>query len=112
MIVVLSGTNRPGSHTRRVSAIAVRMLGDHGVPARLLDLEDLPRSVLDPASYDATPEDFEPFQRAVSDAAGMIVVTPEYNGSFPGVLKLFIDVLRFPESLLEMPAAFGSVCSM
>ena len=34
------------------------------------------------------------------------MVTPEYNGSMPGVLKLFIDHLKFPESFEAKPVCF------
>jgi NAD(P)H-dependent FMN reductase len=36
----------------------------------------------------------------------VVVVTPEYNGGFPGVLKYFIDMLPFPESFEERPVCF------
>ena len=36
----------------------------------------------------------------------MIVVSPEYNGSMPGVLKYFIDHLKFPESFEFRPICF------
>jgi NAD(P)H-dependent FMN reductase len=45
-------------------------------------------------------------QRRILDALGLHVVTPEYNGSFPGVLKYFIDMLKFPESFDAKPVAF------
>jgi NAD(P)H-dependent FMN reductase len=48
----------------------------------------------------------EPFAKAVLDAHGLVVVTPEYNGSFPGVLKVFIDHLKFPESFESKPVCF------
>lgn len=35
-----------------------------------------------------------------------MLVVAEYNGSFPGVLKHFIDLLRYPGSLEGLPAAF------
>jgi len=38
-------------------------------------------------------------------------VVAEYNGSFPGVLKYFIDMLRFPESLVDVPAGFVGVAA-
>ena len=47
-----------------------------------------------------------PEQQRVLDAAGLHIITPEYNGSFPGVLKYFIDMLKFPESFVEKPVAF------
>jgi NAD(P)H-dependent FMN reductase len=45
-------------------------------------------------------------QERVVKSAGLHVVTPEYNGSFPGVLKYFIDMLKFPESFERKPVAF------
>jgi len=44
-------------------------------------------------------------------AAGLHVVLPEYNGSYPGVLKYFIDMLKFPESFENKPAAFVGVAN-
>jgi NAD(P)H-dependent FMN reductase len=35
-----------------------------------------------------------------------VVVSPEYNGGVPGVLKYFIDMLKFPESFMERPVCF------
>ena len=43
---------------------------------------------------------------AILRSAGLHVVTPEYNGSVPGVLKYFIDMLKFPESFEKRPVCF------
>ena len=47
----------------------------------------------------------------VLKAEGILSVIPEYNGSFPGIYKLFIDMLKFPESLVDVPAGFIGVSS-
>jgi NAD(P)H-dependent FMN reductase len=39
------------------------------------------------------------------------VVTPEYNGGMPGVLKYFIDMLKFPESFERRPVCFTGVAA-
>jgi NAD(P)H-dependent FMN reductase len=39
------------------------------------------------------------------------IVTPEYNGSLPGVLKYFIDMLKFPESFQNRPVCFVGVAA-
>jgi NAD(P)H-dependent FMN reductase len=112
MLIVLCGTNRPEAYTRRVARrthrLCVEKLGDHArLRPVLLDLARLPREVFEPGSYARQPEAFgERFQAPIDDARAMIVVTPEYNGSFPGVLKLFVDMLAFPRSLLHLPVAF------
>ena len=51
------------------------------------------------------------FQEKVYAAAGLHLVVPEYNGSFPGALKYFIDMLRFPESFEHKPVAIVGVAS-
>jgi NAD(P)H-dependent FMN reductase len=58
------------------------------------------------SSYAEKPASFKPFADAVLEASGLHVVTPEYNGSLPGVLKYFIDMLKFPESFERRPACF------
>jgi NAD(P)H-dependent FMN reductase len=109
MITVVSGTNRPGSNTRKVANLVHEMLEESGEEATLLDLAELPAEIFANSSYASKPESFASFQNAVLSADGVLVVVPEYNGSFPGVLKYFIDMLRFPESLYEMPAAFVGI---
>lgn len=66
----------------------------------------MPAEIFTPEAYADKPAKFEPFVRAVLEASGLVVVTPEYNGSFPGALKLFIDHLKFPESFEKRPVCF------
>jgi len=106
MITLISGTNRPGSNTRKVTAVIAAIYADLGLPHQVLDLHDLPAELFTPAAYAAKPAAFAPFSQAVIGASGLVIVTPEYNGSFPGVLKLFIDHLQFPESLDRKPVCF------
>ena len=111
MILVISGTNRPGARTLAVARAVERVLREAGEPVQLLDLAHLPPELFAPSSYAAKPVNFEPFQRAVLGSHGILAVVPEYNGSYPGVLKYFIDMLRFPESLHDKPAAFVGVAT-
>jgi len=106
MIEVLAGTNRPGSNARRV---ADRLLSEYkklNAPAQILDLADLPPEIFSPSSYANKPASFTPFADRILKADGLHVVVPEYNGSFPGVLKYFVDMLKFPESFERKPVAF------
>lgn len=105
MIVVLAGTNRPNSNSRRVATLVDAMLQASGAQTHLMSLADLPPEIFAPTSYAEKPASFAPFQQAILEADGLFIVTPEYNGSFPGVLKYFIDMLKFPESLRGMPVA-------
>jgi NAD(P)H-dependent FMN reductase len=106
MITVISGTNRPDSNTIKIARLAVEGLQETGEEVALLDLAELPLEIFAGSSYREKPESFVPFQEAVIATDGILTVIPEYNGSCPGAMKYFIDMLRFPDSLYEKPAGF------
>jgi chromate reductase, NAD(P)H dehydrogenase (quinone) len=111
MIVIISGTNRPGSNTRKVAARVETAYQALGVKYDLLDLAEMPPEIFSPGSYATKPAGFARFTDAILAADGLVVVTPEYNGSVPGVLKYFIDMLPFPESFEQRPVCFVGVAA-
>jgi len=72
----------------------------------LLDLADMSAEIFSPTSYAEKPAGFAKFTDAILASDGLVIVTPEYNGSVPGVLKYFIDMLPFPESFERRPVCF------
>jgi chromate reductase, NAD(P)H dehydrogenase (quinone) len=111
MITLVVGTNRPGSNTRKVAAHVEEIYRQLSVPLQVLDLAKLPPEIFSPASYATKPASFQPFAGAVLQSSGLHVVTPEYNGSLPGVLKYFIDMLKFPESFENRPVCFTGLAA-
>jgi chromate reductase len=106
MITLIIGTNRPGSNTRKVARHVEEIYRGLIVPLHVLDLAQMPPEIFSPSSYAEKPKSFQPFAEAILKSAGLHVVTPEYNGSVPGVLKYFIDMLKFPESFEKRPVCF------
>lgn len=106
MLTLIVGTNRPGNHTRKVARHIEETYAALSVPLQVIDLADLPLEVFSPAAYAEKPKSFEPFAEAIVQSDGLIVVTPEYNGGMPGVLKYFIDLLKFPGSFEDKPVCF------
>lgn len=106
MIVIISGTNRPGSNTHKVTAHVETIYKSLGVKTQLLDLAEMPPDIFSPTSYAEKPAAFKKFTDAILASDGLVIVTPEYNGSVPGVLKYFIDMLPFPESFEQRPVCF------
>lgn len=106
MIEVISGTNRPQCNAVKVARLLLRFYEQQDQPAQLLNLQELPAEIFHPGSYAQKPAAFQPFQERILQADGLHVVVPEYNGSFPGVLKYFIDMLKFPESFAHRCVAF------
>ena len=106
MIAMIVGTNRPGSNTRKVAAQVEGIYGGLGVPLEVLDLAKMPPEIFSPSSYAQKPKSFLPFAETILRSSGLVLVTPEYNGGMPGVLKYFIDMLKFPESFEARPVCF------
>jgi chromate reductase, NAD(P)H dehydrogenase (quinone) len=111
MITLIVGTNRPGSNTRKVATQIESIYSELKVPINVLDLAKLPPEIFSPTSYAEKPKSFQPFADTVLQSSGLHIVTPEYNGSVPGVLKYFIDMLKFPESFERKPVCFTGVAS-
>jgi len=111
MITLIVGTNRPGSNTCKVARHVEEIYAELKVPLRVLDLAQMPAEIFSPASYAEKPGAFQPFADAVLQSSGLHVVTPEYNGSVPGVLKYFIDMLKFPEGFERRPVCFVGVAA-
>lgn len=110
-MTLLIGTNRPGSNARSVGRQLEGIYRGLGIPVEVIDLAKLPLDVFLPEAYAQKPAGFAPFSEAVLRADGLHVVTPEYNGSVPGVLKYFIDLLKFPESFERRPVCFTGVAA-
>ncbi len=110
-ITLLAGTNRPDSNTRKVVTKIAELYAELGQTVDILDLADLPAEIFHPSSYAEKPAAFAPFNDAILASDGVHIVTPEYNGSLPGVLKYFIDMLQFPESFEHRPVAFSGVAA-
>jgi chromate reductase len=111
MITLIVGTNRPGSNSRKVARHVEEVYAGLKVPLHVLDLAQLPPEIFSPAAYAEKPKSFQPFADAVLKSAGLHLVSPEYNGSLPGVLKYFIDMLKFPESFEKRPVCFVGVAA-
>ena len=111
MIAIIVGTNRPDANSRKIALEIVSMYENLNVETKLLDLIDLPPEIFDPKAYAKKPGAFKKFTETVLDAEGLHVITPEYNGGFPGILKYFIDMLPFPESFEGRAVAFTGVAA-
>ncbi len=100
MITLVSGTNRPNSVTRQIVDVYERMLNERNVEAKIIDLVDLPDDFIASALYQNSGknEAFNPLREQMLEAEKYVFFTPEYNGSFPGILKTFIDGLAYPHT--------------
>lgn len=91
-VVVFSCTNRPDSFTLRVSKAYANLINGLGFEAMVLDFRDLSPEMLLNEHYDGpAPELIRLSEKYIRAQNRFIFISPEYNGSFPGILKLFLD---------------------
>lgn len=97
-IVAIVGSLRRESYNWQLALAAKDALGDRAY-FELLEFSDVPLMNQD-IEYPA-PDAVQRVRAAVKDADGLWIFTPEYNHSYPGVLKNLIDWLSRPVSKEE-----------
>jgi chromate reductase len=101
-ILGISGSLRRGSHNTALLRAAASALPS-GVELEVYDgLADLPHYDAD-LDVDPAPEAVARLREAIEEADGVLIATPEFNGSIPGALKNALDWASrpFPDSSLK-----------
>lgn len=113
MITVIAGTNRIGSLTLQIAHLYKQLLTESGAQANILDLSQLPRDFAFSALYDngGKNPDFTAFHQQAAQSEKLVFIIPEYNGSFPGVLKTFLDGMPYPNPWKHRKAALVGLSS-
>ena len=104
-VLCLAGSLRRDSWNRRLLAEAVRT-APKGLELILFDqLADVP--IFNEDTEQAEPAGVHQLRSAVAMTDGLLVATPEYNHSIPGVLKNAVDWLSrgSPSVLVDKPVA-------
>jgi len=104
MITIISGTNRKYSNTYKIAREYQVLLQEKGIEAGIFSLEDI--NLL---QYDAAFEKIE--NEILILSTHFIIISPEYNGSFPGVLKLLFDNSRSHEIWFHKKALLTGVAT-
>jgi NAD(P)H-dependent FMN reductase len=104
MITIISGTNRPGSNTLKIAKHYQTELASLGVTAQLLSLEAL-TSLHKDDNFVAIEKQY------LIPTTKFIILSPEYNGAFAGILKLMIDLSNIKEVWNGKKAALVGVAS-
>jgi len=84
MVTVISGTNRKGSMTLKLAKMYHALMLRQREDTKLLSLEDL-------NVWERNAEFLDVEQTLLIPSEKFVFVMPEYNGSFPGILKLLLD---------------------
>ena len=107
MKYIISATNRPGSNSLIVAGIIQKIYEELGCSPEILSLREVPfQSLLKNPYPEKLPKGVQEFISKLNKASAFTVVCPEYNGSFPGIFKFFIDHWSYPETFEYRPISF------
>ncbi|MEM9823624.1 MAG: NAD(P)H-dependent oxidoreductase [Bacteroidota bacterium] len=118
MITIISSSNRKGNATYAFAEYYFQRIQSKTEEAvHLLDLTDLPTDIVHLDMYH--PESQSKGVAKIQDefilpANKFVFVVPEYNGSFPGILKLFLDacsIRMYRETFFGKKAALVGIAS-
>src|ERR1700716_4504363 len=92
-ILVIPGSLRTGSLNARLAAVAAHELVQSGAEVTRISLADFPLPIYDGdlQTKSGVPKHAINLKRMMSAHHGVLVVTPEYNGSVPALVKNTID---------------------
>ena len=85
MYTIVAGTNREGSNTLKVAKEYQAFLKEEGIEASIFSLQEINMLHRD--------DDFMALEAEyLLSTQKFIFILPEYNGAFPGIFKLMIDM--------------------
>jgi len=97
-ILAFAGSTRRESFNKKLVAIAAQGAREAGAEVTLIDLKDFPLPLFD-QDLDAEQgmlENGKKLKKLFIDHDGLLIASPEYNSSFPAVLKNAIDWVSRP----------------
>lgn len=96
-ILIFAGSTRQDSYNRKLAKVAASIAEQQGAQPSLLELSDYDIPLYN-ADLEAqgTPADVIRLKQAMHSHAAWIVCSPEYNGSYPALLKNAIDWASSP----------------
>ncbi|HLT79436.1 MAG TPA: NAD(P)H-dependent oxidoreductase [Cyclobacteriaceae bacterium] len=110
---LICGTNRRDAISLNVTSLYQEILAELGVQAGIMALHQLPPDFAFSALYEnyGKNEAFNPYIELMLNTDKFVFVVPEYNGSFPGALKTFIDGLEYPNTFRNKKGALVGLAS-
>ncbi|MBC8508170.1 MAG: NAD(P)H-dependent oxidoreductase [Anaerolineales bacterium] len=96
-VVAISGSLRTTGYTRMALEIALEGAREVGAQTQMIYLNDYDLVFCDGRDKKDYPEGVHRLRTDVKNAQGIILGTPEYHGSYSGVLKNALDLMGFEE---------------
>jgi chromate reductase len=103
-LIGISGSLRQASYNSALLRNAASLMPE-GAELVVETIRGIPLYDADVEAAEGIPERVAVLKDAIADADGLLLVTPEYNNSIPGVFKNAIDWLSRPDS--DIKRVFG-----
>lgn len=95
MLTIISATNRPQSSTLKLATDYQNLVQKSGHNATLFSLEQLHVDIAFNEQFGNRSNAFQTIlNEFIIPSNKFVFIVPEYNGSFPGILKTFIDAIH------------------
>lgn len=108
LVAGICGSLRPESYTLRALSLALQGARSRGATTELIDLRNYQLEFCDGSGNTENPSpDLLRLRSIIREAQGIIWATPEYHGSFSGVLKNALDLMSFDEFSGKMIGLVG-----
>ncbi|MFC4872750.1 NADPH-dependent FMN reductase [Negadavirga shengliensis] len=113
MIKIIVSTNRKNAVSEKIALLYQEILESMGEASEIINLSDLPNDFVFTALYELSGknEEFNKIHTQVKSGEKYVFIVPEYNGSFPGILKSFIDGMTYPNSFRNKKCALVGLSS-
>ncbi len=99
-ILAFSGSSRKDSFNKKMLNVAIVGAETAGAEVTVIDLADYPMPIYngDLENNEGMPEHAQAFKKLLTEHDGLLIASPEYNSSFPALLKNAIDWASRSES--------------
>src|SRR5215204_5731065 len=114
-ILAFAGSLREHAYSKRVVKTAIRGAERAGAEVTYIDLRDFPMTIYNADDHEHNGFDAKAleFQRLLNEHNGLLICSPEYNGSLSGALKNAIDWASRRSDEFKMGEVFGGkVCAI
>jgi NAD(P)H-dependent FMN reductase len=103
---IIIGTNRLGALSSKLGQELRSIYEKRANSVDLIDLAEMDGSFVDSSAYRHPSESVKKLVARFLACDAVVFIVPEYNGSYPGALKLYLDMFPFPQGFEKRPCGY------
>jgi NAD(P)H-dependent FMN reductase len=103
---IVIGTNRMGALSSKMGTQLESIYSERADSVDLIDLSAMDGSFVEASAYRHPSEIVQSMVARFLACDAVLFIVPEYNGSYPGALKLYVDMFPYPQGFEKRPCAY------